>query len=133
MNQIYDKIQKIRKEIQDYIENTPNPTSFGEKFRNEENQRHYKEGHFAGLCEASEIINFYESAIINFYEVVCPASIEWNQEKLKEIFDLIKKHGDNPEDYIDLHYSVSETKYNNFPEHIKNIFRPARLKSDINF
>lgn len=124
MNQIYDKIQKIRKEIQDYIESTPNPTSFGEKFRNEENQRHYKDGRFAALYEAS--------AIINFYEVVCPPSIEWNQEKLKEIFDLIKKHGDNPEDYIDLHYSVSETKYNNFPEYIKNIFKPARINKEAN-
>ena len=55
----------------------------------------------------------------------------WDQDKLKDIFFAIKKHGDNPEEYIDLHYSVSEEKFNYWPEHIKNIFKPARINLEV--
>lgn len=54
---------------------------------------------------------------------------QWNQDKLRDIFYIIKKHGDNPEEYIDLYYSVSEEKFNNWPEHIKNIFKPAEINN----
>lgn len=56
----------------------------------------------------------------------------WDQDKLKDIFFAIKKHGDNPEEYIDLHYSVSEEKFNKWPEHIKNIFKPAKINKETN-
>ena len=56
----------------------------------------------------------------------------WDQDKLRDIFFAIKKHGDNPEEYIDLHYSVSEEKFNYWPEHIKNIFKPARINKEVN-
>jgi type IV secretory pathway VirB4 component len=56
----------------------------------------------------------------------------WDQDKLRDIFYAIKKHGDNPKEYIDLHYSVSEEKFNNWPEHIKNIFKPARINKEAN-
>lgn len=55
----------------------------------------------------------------------------WDQDKLKDIFFAIKKHGDNPEEYIDLHYSVSEEKFNYWPEYIKNIFKPARINLEV--
>lgn len=55
----------------------------------------------------------------------------WDQDKLRDIFFAIKKHGDNPEEYIDLYYSVSEEKFNNWPEHIKNIFKPARINKEV--
>ncbi len=53
--------------------------------------------------------------------------VEWDQERLKDIVSAIKKHGDNPDEYVDTSYKISETKYTAWPEHIKNIFKPARL------
>lgn len=52
--------------------------------------------------------------------------VEWDQEKLKDVVLAIRKHGDNPEEYVDVSYKISETKYNSWPEHIKNIFKSAR-------
>lgn len=53
--------------------------------------------------------------------------IEWNQERLKEAVSEIKEFGDNPYEYVNVSYKVSESKYNSWPEHIKKFFRPARL------
>jgi len=125
MGQVQDAIKRMRKEISDYVESNPNPSSFTEKFRNDENSRHFKEGRFSGLFEAMAIINFYESVF-----ALNSAPSDWDQDKLKGVFEAIKKHGDNPEDYIDLSYSVSESKYNSWPEHIKNIFKSARINKE---
>jgi hypothetical protein len=53
--------------------------------------------------------------------------IEWNQQKLKDVVTAIKEYGDNPAEYVDISYKVAETKYTAWPEHIKNIFKPARI------
>jgi hypothetical protein len=58
---------------------------------------------------------------------VLPKKIEWDQERLKDVVIAIKQHGENPDEYVESSYRVSETKYTAWPEHIKNIFRPARL------
>jgi len=119
MGQVKNIIERMRAEIRVFTKSNPLPCPFTERFRNEENQRHYKEGRFSALNEAMAIINFYEATNSNINN--------WDQDKLRDIFFAIKKHGDNPEEYIDLHYSVSEQKLNYWPEHIKNIFKPARI------
>lgn len=58
---------------------------------------------------------------------VLTKKVEWNQERLKDVVSAIKKHGDNPDEYVETSYKISETKYTAWPEHIKNIFKPARL------
>lgn len=58
---------------------------------------------------------------------VLTKKVEWNQERLKDVVSAIKKHGDNPDEYVETSYKISETKYTSWPEHIKNIFKPARL------
>ena len=124
MTQVRDIAKRMRREIKAFAESNCSPSSFTEKFRNEENQRHYKEGRFSALNEAMAIINFYEATSSN--------TNDWDQDKLRDVFFAIKKHGDNPEEYIDLHYSVSEEKFNYWPEHIKNIFKPARINKETN-
>lgn len=54
----------------------------------------------------------------------------WDQDKLKDIYFAIKKHGDNPDEYIDIQYSVCQNKYEQWPEHIKNIFKPAIIENN---
>ena len=58
---------------------------------------------------------------------VLTKKVEWNQDRLKDVVSAIRKHGDNPKEYVDTSYKISETKYTAWPEHIKNIFRPARV------
>ena len=58
---------------------------------------------------------------------VLAKKVDWNQEKLKDVVSAIRKHGDNPDEYVESSYRISETKYTSWPEHIKNIFKPARL------
>ncbi len=58
---------------------------------------------------------------------VVTKKVEWDQERLKDVVTAIKKHGDNPDEYVDTSYKISETKYTAWPEHIKNIFKPARV------
>ena len=58
---------------------------------------------------------------------VLAKKIEWDQQKLKDVVLAIKKHGDNPEEYVDTFYKILENKYTAWPEHIKNIFKPARV------
>jgi hypothetical protein len=53
--------------------------------------------------------------------------VEWDQFKLKEAISQIKEMGDNPYEYVNVSYKVSETKYNAWPEYIKKFFRSARV------
>ena len=58
---------------------------------------------------------------------VLTKKVEWNQDRLKDVVSAIRKHGDNPDEYVESSYKISETKYTAWPEHIKNMFKPARL------
>ena len=58
---------------------------------------------------------------------VLAKKVDWDQERLKDVVTAIKKHGDNPDEYVETSYKISETKYTAWPEHIKNIFKPARV------
>ncbi len=53
--------------------------------------------------------------------------VDWDQDRLKDVVTAIRKHGDNPDEYVETSYKISETKYTAWPEHIKNIFKPARV------
>lgn len=55
-----------------------------------------------------------------------PKKIEWDQSKLAEITKRISANGDNPHEYVDISYRVSETKFNAWPESLKNAFIQAR-------
>ena len=58
---------------------------------------------------------------------VLAKKVDWDQDRLKDVVTAIRKHGDNPDEYVETSYKISETKYTAWPEHIKNIFKPARL------
>lgn len=58
---------------------------------------------------------------------VLTKKVEWNQDRLKDVVSAIRKHGDNVDEYVETSYKISEAKYSAWPEHIKNIFKPARV------
>jgi len=55
-----------------------------------------------------------------------PKRVEWDQQRLADIVRRIADSGDNPAEYVDVAYRVSETKFNAWPESLKSAFAPAR-------
>ena len=55
-----------------------------------------------------------------------PKRVDWDQRVLAVIVDRMTEAGDDPTEYVDIGYRVSETKFNAWPEGIKRAFVPAR-------
>lgn len=55
-----------------------------------------------------------------------PKRIEWDQQRLAEVVRRIANGGEDPAEYVEISYRVSETKFNAWPESLKSAFAPAR-------
>jgi len=55
-----------------------------------------------------------------------PKRVSWNQEQLAAIAQRIAAAGDNVADFIDTGYSVSESRFNNWPPALRIQFETAR-------
>ena len=55
-----------------------------------------------------------------------PKKVEWDQKKLADLVRRMTANGDNPAEYVEINYRVSETKFNAWPETLKSAFAPAR-------
>lgn len=55
-----------------------------------------------------------------------PKRVEYDQPKLKEAVEALRKWGENPDDYVGLEITVSETKYGAWPPAVRKLFEPAR-------
>ena len=55
-----------------------------------------------------------------------PKKVEWDQAKLNDITRRIAAHGEDPAEYVEISYRISETKFNAWPETLKSAFAPAR-------
>lgn len=55
-----------------------------------------------------------------------PRKVEWDQEQLADITRRITANGDDPVQYVDISYRVSETKFGAWPETLKSAFASAR-------
>jgi hypothetical protein len=55
-----------------------------------------------------------------------PKKPVWDQKQLSAITQKIQDAGDDPSEYVDTAFKVSESKYNAWPEHIRRTFEPAR-------
>lgn len=58
-----------------------------------------------------------------------PKSVDWDQDKLAEIYKMIGEHED-PSVYIKVKYDVSETAYKSWPEDVRKVFDAARTVKD---
>ena len=78
-------------------------------------------------------LDFKDSGTVHFtdgdYKItsILSKKVEWDQKKLKDVVTAIRVHGEDPEEYVETSYKILEGKYSSWPEHIKNIFRPARI------
>jgi hypothetical protein len=55
-----------------------------------------------------------------------PKKVEWDQKQLAELNARITAAGDNPAEFIETSYRVSETKYQAWQESLRSQFTPAR-------
>jgi hypothetical protein len=55
-----------------------------------------------------------------------PKKVDWDQSKLAEITRRIATNGDDPAQYVEISYRVSETKFGAWPESLKSAFVQAR-------
>lgn len=55
-----------------------------------------------------------------------PKKVDWDQRELAELVERIKGDGENPLEYIDVAFKVSERKYGSWPSHIRKAFEHAR-------
>ena len=55
-----------------------------------------------------------------------PKKVEWDQKQLAELVARIAAAGDNPAEFVETTYRVSETKYLAWQESLRSQFTPAR-------
>ena len=55
-----------------------------------------------------------------------PKKVEWDQDQLAATVERIRASGDDPSEYVDLAFKVSERKYGAWPAHIRAAFESAR-------
>jgi hypothetical protein len=55
-----------------------------------------------------------------------PKKVEWDQAKLNDITRRIAANGEDPSEYVEISYRISETKFNAWPETLKSAFAQAR-------
>ena len=55
-----------------------------------------------------------------------PKKVEWDQAKLNDITRRIAANGEDPTEYVEISYRISETKFNAWPDTLKSAFSPAR-------
>lgn len=59
-----------------------------------------------------------------------PKKVEWDQERLSGLWAMIETEWkENPGEYIEVEYKVSEAKYKAWPGMIRKLFEPARTFS----
>ena len=55
-----------------------------------------------------------------------PKRISWDQEKLAAIARRIAAAGEKVEDYLDVEFSVPESRFNHWPQALREQFASAR-------
>jgi hypothetical protein len=55
-----------------------------------------------------------------------PKRVDWDQDQLAAMVERIRDAKDDPTEYIDITFKVSERKYSAWPEAIRKGFEPAR-------
>ncbi|MBF0155205.1 MAG: hypothetical protein HQL64_15820 [Magnetococcales bacterium] len=70
------------------------------------------------------LIRFQDGAVEIAMDL--PKRPSWDQGKLAGIVQTIREAGDDPAQYVDTSFDVSERKYTAWPENIRRVFEPAR-------
>ena len=58
-----------------------------------------------------------------------PKKVDWDQTRLAEITRRIAANGDDPSEYVEVSYRISETKFNAWPEAFKACAKPSSRRA----
>jgi hypothetical protein len=67
----------------------------------------------------------FEDGIVEV-AVELPKRVDWDQRRLAALVEQIRAGGENPSEYVELTFKVSERAYAAWPERIRSAFEPAR-------
>lgn len=87
---------------------------------------------FAERAQAQRFAAGKDTGIVHFDDgqvritADLPKKIDWDQQKLTDLVKRIADAGDDPREYVEISYRVSETKYNAWPEALRSQFTAAR-------
>ena len=90
-------------------------------------QRRYVEREREARAEVGKdfgVVHFQDQSIR--VTVDTPKRVSWDQKQLAAIAKRIADSGDRVEDYLDVEFSVSESRFTNWPTALREQFAPAR-------
>ena len=90
-------------------------------------QRRYSEQERAVRAEAGKdfgTVRFNDGLLR--ITVDTPKRVSWDQKQLAAIAQRIVASGERVEDYLDIEFSVPESRFNNWPTALREQFEPAR-------
>ena len=70
------------------------------------------------------IVRFADGTITVIADL--PKKVDWDQSQLADLVERIRADGENPGDYVDISFKVSERKYSAWPAPIRSAFEAAR-------
>jgi hypothetical protein len=70
------------------------------------------------------IVRFQDGTVEVAVEL--PKRVEWDQRRLAALVEQIRAGGEDPSEYVELTFKVSERAYAAWPERIRSAFEPAR-------
>jgi hypothetical protein len=78
----------------------------------------------AAAAKDTGIVRFEDGNVEVAVEL--PKRVEWDQRRLAALVEQIRAGGEDPGEYVELTFKVSERAYAAWPERIRGAFEPAR-------
>lgn len=97
-----------------------------------EHIEHALDMRYAQRAKAQRLAQGKDTGVVHFDDgnvsvtADLPKKVEWDQKQLHELILRIASSGDNPAEFIETSYRVSETKYQAWQESLRSQFTPAR-------
>ena len=87
---------------------------------------------YADRAQAARLAAGKDTGVVHFDDgpvrvtADLPKRVSWDQKRLAEIVRRIEASGDDPTEYVEISYRVPESRFNAWPESIRQAFAPAR-------
>lgn len=87
---------------------------------------------YCGTAQAQRLAVGKDTGSVTFNDgpirvsVELPKKVEWDQTVLSRIVARIRAAGEDPAEFVEVTYKVSESKYNAWPASMRSSFDPAR-------
>ena len=115
LSQAQDNLLKAKK-IKEFIEGAIT-------IKYEERAKHARKT----ACKETGTIHFNDSGFTITSEI--KKKVSWSQSALERVVRYFTQKGEDPTEYIDITYNISETRYKELPDNMQKFFTAARTLS----